>query len=116
MDSSNKAETLKEQVEALSREVVTTAVHNLQTVYLETAKKLRALPLNVHGSVLNHLQTEFQLRQEETKNAIDEHKYQAAVKQRAEQQAAQEKLAAEQLEIEEANKPRLVQPGAVAPN
>jgi membrane protein involved in colicin uptake len=115
MDSKGKTETLKEQVDAIAREPVSTAVNNMQNEYLQIAKRLRALPLNVAGSVLQQLSTEFQLRQEETKNAIEEHKFHLAVKLRQEQDEAAKKLAAEQQEIEEANRPRLV-PAGQAPN
>ena len=107
MDSKGKVETLKEQVAAIANEPVASAINNLHTVYLDISKKLRALDLNVAGSVLNNLQTEFQLRQEETKNAIEEHKFQLSVKARAAEAEAAEKLAAEQREIEEANRPKL---------
>lgn len=115
MDSKGKTETLKEQVEAIANVPVATAINNMQQEYMALSKRLRAQPLNVAGRILNMLQTEFDLRQEETKNAIDEHKFQLAVKQRAEQEGAAAKLAAEQQEIEEANRPRLV-PAGVAPN
>ena len=111
MDSKGKTETLKEQVEAIAREPVSTAISNLQQEYLAISKRLRALPLNVAGSVLNQLQTEFQLRQEETKNAIDEHRFQLDVKRRVAEAEAAEKLAADQKEIEEANRPRLAAVG-----
>ena len=112
MDSKGKTETLKEQVEAIAREPVSTAVANMQNEYLAISKRLRALPLNVAGSVLNNLQTEFQLRQEETKNAIDEHRFQLDVKRRHAEAEAAEKLAKEQAAAEDANRPRLVPAGA----
>jgi hypothetical protein len=114
MDSKGKSETLKEQVAAIAQVPVASAVNNLQNEYVAIAKRLRAMPINIHGSVLNMLQTEFQLIQDETKNAIEEHKFQLAVKQREAEAAAQRKLEAEQAEIAEANKPKLVQPGAPA--
>jgi chromatin segregation and condensation protein Rec8/ScpA/Scc1 (kleisin family) len=115
MDSKGKTETLKEQVEAIAREPVSTAVNNMQNEYLQIAKRMRAMPLNVAGRVLNMLQTEFDLRQEETKNAIDEYKFQESVKRRIQEEEAAKRLAAEQAEIEEANRPRLV-PAGQAPN
>ena len=111
MDSKGKVETLKEQVEAISREPVSTAVSNVQAEYLGISKRLRALPLNMAGTVLNFLQGEFQLRQEETKNAIDEHRFQASVKQREKDEENQRKLEAEQKAAEEANRPRLAAVG-----
>lgn len=118
MDGKNKAETLKEQIEAISREPVSSAINNMQTEYLGIAKRLRALSLNVAGTVLNMLQAELQLRQEEMKNAIEEHKFQESVKQRAAAMAqaekdaeAQKELARQQKEIEEANRPRLAAVG-----
>jgi len=115
MDSKGKTETLKEQVEAIANVPVATAISNMQNEYIAIAKRLRQHSIQVHGSILNMLQTEFSLRQDETKNAIEEHKFQLSVKQRAEQEEAAKKLAAEQQEIEEANRPRLV-PAGVAPN
>lgn len=111
MDSKGKAETLKEQVDAISREPVASAINNLQTEYFEIAKRLRKNSIQVHGSILNMLQTEFQLRQDETRNALEEHKFQESVKQRQAQMEAAEKLQAEQKAIEEANRPRLVPAG-----
>jgi len=111
MDSKGKTETLNEQVSAITNIPVATAISNVQQEYLASSKRLRALPIQEAGAVLNMLNTEFQLRQETAKNAIDEHKFQLAVKQRAEQEEAARKLAAEQKEIEEANRPRLVPAG-----
>lgn len=113
MDSKGKTETLKEQVEAIANVPVATAISNMQQEYLAIAKRLRQHSIQVHGTILNMLQAEFGLRQDETKNAIEEHKFQAAVRQREEQMEAQKKLEAEQKEIEEANRPRLVPAGAI---
>ena len=79
MNSKNQAETLQEKVKAIADVPVATAINNLQTEYLAIAKRLRAYSIQIHGSVLNMLQTEFQLRQDETKNAIQEHQHQVAV-------------------------------------
>ena len=70
MNSKNQAETLQEKVEAIANEPVATAISNLQNEYIAIAKRLRAYTIQIHGSVLNMLQTEFQLRQDETKNEI----------------------------------------------
>ena len=113
MDSKNKTETLDEQMGAIVNAPVATAIANMQNEYIQIAKRLRALPMQVHGSVLSMLQTEFQLRQQETQNAIEQHKYELAVRHRAEEREKAEKLAAEQKEIEEANRPRLVPAGSV---
>jgi hypothetical protein len=107
MDSHGKTETLKEQLEAIANVPVATAIANMQQEYIAVAKRLRGYPIQIHGSILQMLQTEFNLRQDEAKNAIDEYKFQAATKQRAEQLEAQKKLEAEQAEIEAANKPKL---------
>ena len=109
--TSDEPKSLQEQVRDISAIPVTTAISNLQTEYLSLAKRLRGYSIQVHGSILNMLQTEFQLRQDETKNAIEEHKFKLAVKQRAENDAAQAKLEADQKAIAEANRPKLVQTG-----
>ena len=107
MDSHGKTETLKEQLEAIANMPVATAIANMQQEYIAVAKRLRGYSIQIHGSILQMLQTEFNLRQDEAKNAIDEYKFQAATKQRAEQLDAQKKLEAEQAEIAEANRPKL---------
>jgi primosomal protein N' len=107
MDSHGKTETLKEQLEAIANVPVATAIANMQQEYIAVAKRLRGYSIQIHGSILQMLQTEFNLRQDEAKNAIDEYKFQAATKQRAEQLDAQKKLEAEQAEIAEANRPKL---------
>ena len=107
MDSKGKTETLKEQVDAIANVPVASAINNLQTEYLEIAKRLRKNSIQIHGSILNMLQTEFQLRQDETRNAIEEHKFQESVRQRVAQDEAHKKLADEQKAIEEANRPKL---------
>src|ERR1039457_6192879 len=84
MNSKNQAETLQEKVKAIADVPVAIAINNLQTEYLAIAKRLRAYSIQIHGSVLNMLQTEFQLRQDETKNAIQEHQHQVAVQQQQE--------------------------------
>jgi paraquat-inducible protein B len=111
MDSKNKTETLDEQMGAIVNVPVATGIANMQNEYLATAKRLRALPLHIHGSVLSMLQTEFQVRQQEAQNAIEQHKYELAVKQRADQAEKQQALEKEQREAEEANRPRLVPAG-----
>ncbi len=118
MDSHGKTETLKEQLEAIANVPVATAIANMQQEYIAVAKRLRGYSIQIHGSILQMLQTEFNLRQDEAKNAIDEYKFQAATKQREEQLAAQKKLEAEQAEIAEANRPKLavVAQGACAMN
>ncbi len=118
MDSHGKTETLKEQLEAIANVPVATAIANMQQEYIAVAKRLRGYSIQIHGSILQMLQTEFNLRQDESKNAIDEYKFQAATKQREEQLAAQKKLEAEQAEIAEANRPKLavVAQGACAMN
>jgi hypothetical protein len=108
MDSNNKAETLQEKVAAIANVPVSTAISNLQTEYLAVAKRLRGYSIQVHGSILNMLQTEFQLRQDETKNAISEHQHQMAIQQAADQAKAQAELEKQQAEAEEANRPKLV--------
>ena len=84
----------------------------MQQEYLALSKRLRALPLNVAGSVLQQLSTEFQLRQDETKNAISEFQHQEAVRREHEAAEAQKKLEAEQKAIAEANRPKLAAVGA----
>jgi len=113
MNSKNQAETLQEKVAAIANEPVATAISNLQTEYLAIAKRLRALSIQVHGSVLNLLQTEFQLRQDETKNAISEFQHQEQLRREAEQREQNAKLEAEQQAIADANKPRLAVVGGV---
>lgn len=108
MDSHGKSETLKEQVDAIANVPVATAIANMQQEYIAIAKRLRGYSIQIHGSVLNMLQTEFALRQDETKNAIEEHRFRLGVEQRRQQDKAQEKLEAEQAEIEQANRPKLV--------
>lgn len=112
MNSKNQAETLQEQVKAIADVPVASAINNLQTEYLAIAKRLRAYSIQIHGSVLNMLQTEFQLLQDETKNAISEHQHQVAVQRQQEQADAQAKLEASQREVEEANRPKLAAVGA----
>ena len=53
------------------------------------------------------LQTEFQLRQDETKNAISEFQHQEQARREAAAAEANAKLEAEQTAIAEANKPKL---------
>lgn len=112
MNSKNQAETLQEKVAAIANEPVATAINNLQTEYLAIAKRLRSYSIQIHGSVLNMLQTEFQLRQDETKNAIQEFQHQEQLRQAKAQAEAQAKLEAEQAEIAAANKPKLAVVGA----
>lgn len=107
MNSKNQAETLQEKVAAIANEPVATAISNLQTEYLAIAKRLRGYSIQIHGSILNMLQTEFQLRQDETKNAIQEFQHQEQLRQAAAAKDAQDKLEAEQAAIEAANKPHL---------
>lgn len=107
MNSKNQAETLQEKVAAIANVPVTTAISNLQTEYLATAKRLRGYSIQIHGSILNMLQTEFQLRQDETKYAIQEFQHQEQLKQAAAAKEASDKLEAEQAEIEKANAPKL---------
>ena len=107
MDSHNKSETLKEQVDAIANVPVATAIANMQQEYIAVAKRLRGYSIQIHGSILNMLQTEFALRQDETKNAIEEHRFRLGVEQRRQQEEAQRKLEAEQAEIEAANRPKL---------
>ena len=107
MDSHGKSETLKEQVDAIANVPVATAIANMQQEYIAVAKRLRGYSIQIHGSILNMLQTEFALRQDETKNAIEEHRFRLGVEQRRQQEAAQKKLEAEQAEIEQANRPKL---------
>jgi hypothetical protein len=113
MNSKNQAETLQEKVAAIANEPVATAINNMQTEYLSIAKRLRAYPINIHGTVLNMLQGEFQLRQEETKNAISEFQHQEQLRQAKAQAAAQANLEAEQAAIAAANKPKLAVVGGV---
>ena len=107
MNSKNQAETLQEKVAAIANVPVTTAISNLQTEYLAIAKRLRSYSIQIHGSILNMLQTEFQLRQDETKNAISEFQHQEQIRQAAAAKEAAEKLEAEQVEIAKANAPKL---------
>ena len=107
MNSKNQAETLQEKVAAIANEPVATAIANMQQEYIAVAKRLRQYSIQIHGSVLNMLQTEFQLRQDETKNAISEFQHQEQLRQQAAQAEAQRKLEAEQAEIEAANRPKL---------
>ena len=107
MNSKNQAETLQEKVAAIANEPVATAIANMQQEYIAVAKRLRGYSIQIHGSVLNMLQTEFALRQDETKNAIEEHRFRLGVEQRRQQDEAQKKLEAEQAEIEQANRPKL---------
>ena len=111
MNSKNQAETLQEKVAAIANEPVSTSINNLQTEYLAIGKRLRALSIQVHGSVLNMLQTEFQLRQDETKNAISEFQHQESVRREKEQAEANAKLEAQQAEVAAANKPKLAMVG-----
>lgn len=111
MNNKNQAETLQEKVAAIANVPVTTAISNLQTEYLATAKRLRAYSIQIHGSILNMLQTEFQLRQDETKNAIQEFQHQEQLRQAAAAKDANDKLEAEQAAIAEANKPKLAMVG-----
>ena len=107
MNSKNQAETLQEKIGAIANEPVATSISNLQTEYLAIGKRLRALSIQVHGSVLNMLQTEFQLRQDETKNAISEYQHQEQIRQAAANKEANDKLLAEQAEVAKANAPKL---------
>lgn len=107
MNSKNQPETLQEKVAAIANMPVATAINTLQNEYITISKRLRANSLQIHGSILNMLQAEFQLRQEETKNAIQEHQHQHAQAQEAEAKKAQAKLEAEQAAIAEANRPKL---------
>lgn len=111
LNSDNKAETLQEKVAAIANVPVTTAINNMQQEYLAVAKRLRAHSLQVHGTILNMLQGEFQLRQDETKNAIQEHQHELALKQAAEQAKAQADLDKQQADIEKANRPTLATVG-----
>ena len=111
MDSHGKSETLKEQVDAIANVPVSTAIANMQQEYIAVAKRLRGYSIQIHGSILNMLQTEFALRQDETKNAIEEHRFRLGVEQRRQQDETQKKLEAEQAEIEAANRPHLVPAG-----
>ena len=113
MNSKNQAETLQEKIGAIANEPVASAISNLQTEYLAIAKRLRAYSIQIHGSILNMLQTEFQLRQDETKNAISEYQHQEQLRQAAAAKEAQDKLEAEQAEIAKANAPKLAVVGQV---
>jgi hypothetical protein len=115
MSNNNQPETLSEKVRAISDVQVSTAISNLQAEYLAIAKRLRAYSLQIHGSVLNLLQTEFALRQDEMKNAIEEHKFKLDVEQRKQKEEASAKLAAEQEAIAKANAPHLVAVGQARP-
>ena len=103
---------LKEQVDAIANVPVATAIANMQQEYIAIAKRLRGYSIQVHGSILNMLQTEFQLLQDETKNAISEFQHQEAVRREHEAAEAQKKLEAEQDAIAEANRPKLAAVGA----
>ena len=113
MNSKNQAETLQEKVAAIANEPVASAISNLQTEYIAIAKRLRAYSIQIHGSILNMLQTEFQLRQDETKNAIQEFQHQEQLKREAAAKEEAEKLEAEQQAIAEANKPKLAVVGQI---
>ncbi len=111
MDSKNRTETLTEKVNAITNMPVATSINNVQQLYLATSKKLRELSIQEAGTVINMLSSEFQLRQDVAKTAIDEYKHAQAVENEAKAAEAARKLAAEQKEIEEANRPRLVPVG-----
>jgi len=111
MDSKNRTETLTEKVNAITNMPVATSINNVQQLYLATSKKLRELSIQEAGTVINMLSSEFQLRQDVAKNAIDEYKHAQAIENEAKAAEAARKLAAEQKEIEEANRPRLVPVG-----
>ena len=104
---SNEPTTLKEQVNNSVSVPVTTAVSNLHSEYAAISKRLAALPLNVSGALLGNLNNEYQLRQDEGRNAIQEHQQLAAWHKEQEAAKAQAKLEAEQAEIAAANKPKL---------
>lgn len=108
----SEVKTLKEQIDHIANVPVTTAISNVHMELQAISKRLRGYSLQVHGTILNMLQAEFQLRQEETKNAIEEHKFQESVRQRDAAMEAQKALEAEQAEIAAANqpKPSLVRP------
>jgi hypothetical protein len=107
MDSHGKTETLKEQLEAIANVPVATAIANMQQEYIAVAKRLRGYSIQIHGSILQMLQTEFNLRQDETKNAISEFQHQEQIRREAAANEANAKLEAEQAEIAEANRPKL---------
>ncbi len=108
----SEIKTLKEQIDTIANVPVTTSISNVHMELQAISKRLRGYSIQVAGTILNMLQAEFQLRQEETKNAIEEHKFQESVKQRVAAEEAQAKLELEQAEIAEANKPKpsLVRP------
>jgi len=112
MNSKNQAESLQERVGAIANVPVAAAINNLQTEYIAIGKRLRGYSIQVHGSILNMLQTEFQLRQDETKNAISEFQHHEAVRREHEAAEAQKKLEAEQDAIAKANQPKLAVVGA----
>ena len=116
MDSKNQAETLSEKVDAITRQPVATAISNIQSEYLGTSKRLLRLSIQECGTVLNMLNTEFQLRQETAKAAVDEYKHKEMLRQAKEADENAKKLAAEQKDIEDANRPKLAQmPGVQKP-
>jgi adenosyl cobinamide kinase/adenosyl cobinamide phosphate guanylyltransferase len=87
---------------------VNTARANLNTEYKAIEERLAKLTINVHGAVLQMLSAAFQVRQEEMKNAIQEHQQRAQWEAQQKQAAADAALAAQQAEIEAANRPKLV--------
>ncbi len=83
MDSKNRTETLTEKVNAITNMPVATSINNVQQVYLATSKRLREMSIQEAGTVINMLSSEFQLRQDVAKNAIDEYKHAQAIEQEA---------------------------------
>jgi len=53
---------------------VSTDQHNLKTTFEKMDKELQKLPLPVHGSILQMLQTSMQLRQNSMQMALEEFK------------------------------------------
>lgn len=104
---SNEPTPLKQQVEQIVNVPITTAVSNLHAEYIAISKRLAALPLNISGAILGNLNNEYQLRQDEARNAIQEHQQRIAWQKEQGAAKAQAKLEAEQAEIAAANKPKL---------
>lgn len=112
MSQSNGPAPIEEQVHNLTSEPVSTARHNLNTEYKAIEERLAKLPLPIHGAIMQMLGAALTVRQEVMRNTIQDHAQRQQWEREQEEKRKAEALEKEQQAIAEANKPKLVTPGA----
>lgn len=85
--------TLEQMTGNITNVAVNTARNNLNHLYKQLEMELATQPLPIHGAVLQMLQTAFQVRQQATQLAMEEHKYQVQRKQQEEAEKAKAEAA-----------------------